>query len=155
MLIIIIDRYGIRPIPNTSQNKLSQIKLLLEEDKDPTGMKHIGMTLLYDTGAALNIGYLLYHALIQQRNPRIIALYDTFDGSNQFDFIKLYSAITDPSEYDVSKHGMLITIIEYYTPCLYSNGKPFKLTLALRGYISMNSILGLSTIIEDQIEPRW
>ena len=62
------------------------------------------MMLLYHIGATLNTGYLPYHDFIQQRSPGIVAKYETFDRSNPFDRIKICGAITDPSEYDVSKH---------------------------------------------------
>ena len=112
------------------------------------------MTLLYHIGATLNTGYLPCHDLMQQRSPGIVAKYEPFDRSNPFDPIKICGAIIDPSEYDVSKHGILSTIIEYHISYTYSNGKPFKLSLSLRINMSMNSIGGLLTIIKSQIELR-
>ena len=125
------NRYGLMPIPITSQNGLPYIKFSLGKDKDSTDVKLLGMTLLYDTGAALNTGFLPYYDLIQQRNPEILSKYENFDGSNPFDLIKLCGAIIDHSEYDGSKHDILSATIEYYTPYTYSNWKRFKLTLSL------------------------
>ena len=93
------------------------------------------MTILYNTGTALNIVYLSYHDLIQQRNTGIVAKYDTFDESNIFDPINLYGIIIDSIEYDVSKYGVLSDIIEYRIPYACSNGKLFKHTLTLGDYI--------------------
>ena len=124
------------------------VLVLCQSRVKSTNIKQIGMTLLYHIGATLNTGYLPCHDLMQQRSPGIVAKYEPFDRSNPFDPIKICGAIIDPSEYDVSKHGILSTIIEYHISYTYSNGKPFKLSLSLRINMSMNSIGGLLTIIK-------
>ena len=60
------NRYGLMPMTITIQNELPHIKLALRKYKDSINVKQIGMTLLYDTGAALNREFLPYHDLIQQ-----------------------------------------------------------------------------------------
>ena len=46
-------------------------------------------------------------------------------------------------------------VIEYYNPYKYSDGSSFTLTLSLGVGMAVNSILGLPTIIEGKIEPKW
>ena len=53
-----IQKSNLRPMPITSKNELPHLKLSLSE---PGSNKHIGLSLLYDTGAALNTGFLPYH----------------------------------------------------------------------------------------------
>ena len=113
-------------MPITSQKELAHIKMSIGIG----GSKEvIGLSLLFDTGAALNTGYLPYHARIIQRHPNIVAKCEYFDGENPFEPIKLCGAITNPSDYDSEKHGVLSTIVEYYTPYKTANGDHASLKL--------------------------
>ena len=42
----------------------------------------------------------------------MVAKFETFDGDNPFDPIKLCGAITSPDDYDADKHGILSAFIE-------------------------------------------
>ena len=55
-----------------------------EDRKGPT------LSVLYDTGAALTSGYLSHHLVIKEQCPHVVHSYETFNGDNQFDLIKLY-----------------------------------------------------------------
>ena len=46
-------------------------------------------------------------------------------------------------------------MIEYHTPYTFKDGRPFVLALALGSTMSVNSILGLPTIIEGNLVPSW
>ena len=76
------------------------------------GKEVIGLSLLFDTGAALNTGYLPYHAGIIKRHPDIAAKCEYFDGDNPFEPIKLCGAIINPSDYDSENHGVLSAKVE-------------------------------------------
>ena len=141
-----------RPMPIASINELPHIKLSIQSVDQASP---IGLTMLYDTGAALNTGYLPYHRQIMKEHPSSVACYKEFNGSNPFDPIKLCGAITDPSAFKESLHGILSAVIEYHTPYYLSNGDAFKLSFALGESMSVNSILGLPTIVAGAIKPRW
>ena len=87
--------------------------------------------------------------------PAIVARYEEFDSEDPFDPIRLCGAITNPKDYDKSKHGILSTVIEYHTAYCHQNGSPFKLTLALGQDMSVNSILGLPSIMACELQARW
>ena len=140
-----------RPMPITSRNELPHIKLTIS---CCNGDNAICIKMIYDTGAALSTGFLDYHENIWKNHPKVVARYEKFDGENPFDPIKLCGAINNPKDYDESKHGLLSAVIEYYTPYKYSDGSAFTLTLALGVGMAVNSILGLPTIIEGEIEPK-
>ena len=105
------------------------------------GKDVIGLSLLFDTCAALNTGYLPYHNQIIKRHPDIVAKFEYFDGDNPFKPIKLCGAITNPSDYDSAKHGVLSAIVEYYIPYKTANGVPYKLAITLGNNMTVNTIL--------------
>ena len=142
---------NLRPMPIRTQNELPHVKFSI--GCEPSSI--VGLSLLYDTGAALNTGYDAYHKQIMKAHPQMVAKFETFDGDNPFDPIKLCGAITSPEDYDVSKHGVLSAVIEYHTPYMCKDGRPFLLALALGSTMSVNSILGLPTIIEGDLVPSW
>jgi len=143
---------NLRPMPITSQNELAHIKWLIwaADNKEL-----IGLSMLYDTGSALNTGYLPYHSQIVKCHPSVVKRLEYFDGSNPFEPIKLCGAITQPSDYDSGNHGILSAVVEYHTPYKYRNGEPVSLTIALGNSMTVNTILGLPTIREGELEPRW
>ena len=147
-----MSKVATRPMPITTRNELPHIKFSL---KSKTNNDVIAFSMLYDTGAALNTGYLPYHMNIINKHPSIVARFEKFDGENPFDPIKLCGAITDPAEYKETKHGILSAVVEYHTPYCCGNDANFKLSLALGDSMSVNSILGLPTIISGNIEPKW
>lgn len=46
-------------------------------------------------------------------------------------------------------------MIEYHTPYMCKDGRPFLLALVLGSTMSVNYILGLLTIIEGDLVPSW
>ena len=141
---------NLRPMPITSQNELAHIKwsIWAADNKEL-----IGLSMLHDTGAALNTGYLSYHSQIVKRHPSVVKRLEYFDGTNPFEPIKLCGAITQPSDYDSDNHGILSAVVEYYRPYKYRNGEPVSLTIALGNIMTVNTILGLPIIREGELEP--
>ena len=151
-MVLNFSKSNLRPMPITSQNELAHIKMLIGLDINK-GV--IGLSLLFDTGAALNTGYLPYHNQIIKRHPNIVAKFEHFDGNVPFEPIRLCGAITNPSEYDSEKHGVLNAVVEYFTPYKTANGVPYKLAILLGNSMTVNTILGLPTIMAGELEPRW
>ena len=115
----------------------------------------MSISILYDAGAALKTGFLTYHENISKKYHDTVTRHERFDGYTPFDPIKLCGKFNNPKDYDESKHGILSAVIEYYTPYKCSDGTAFTLVLALGVGMDVNSILGLPTIIEGEIEHKW
>ena len=96
-------------MPITTQNKLPHIKFSIGNGHSATP---IGLSILYDTGVTLNTGLEFYHRKIMKSRPHMVAKFETFDGNNPFDPIKLCGAITISDDYDAEKHGILSAVIE-------------------------------------------
>ena len=109
---------------------------------------------LFDTGAALNTGQLVYHQALKNKRPDVIDSYEEFNGTNPFDPIKLCGAISDPSTYDTEKQGILSAVIRYKTPFIV-DGHAYTIAFALGKDVTVNSIIGLPTITELQLEFRF
>ena len=109
---------------------------LCEDRKGPT------LSVLYDTCAALTSGYLSHHLVIKEQCPHVVHSYETFNGDNPFDPIKLLGAISNPSEYDPEKHGMLSAVIRYKTPYQDRHGNRLLLPVTLGESMAINTILG-------------
>ena len=146
-----INESGLRRMPIDSNNELPHIKFPLG---DTNGFASI--TVLYDTGAALNTGSLMYHQNIMEKHPHLVASYDKFDGDNPFDPIKLCDAISDPSAYDEDTHGSLLAVFTYKTPFVNTiTNKAISISFALGNDISVDTVIGIPTIDEYEIEMRF
>ena len=104
--------------------------------------------MIYDTRAALTSGYLPYHLHIRQKCPQIVHSFESFDGDNPFDPIKLMGAISNVSSYDPEKHGTLSSVIRYFAPYHDSSGNALLLCITLGDTMSVNKILGMTGITE-------
>ena len=151
-MVLNFKNTNLRHMPITSQNELAHIKMSIWATANK---ELIGLSMLYDTGAALNTGYLPYHSQIVKHHPSVIKRLEYFDGKNPFEPIKLCGTITQPSEYDSENHRILSAVVEYHTPYKYRNGKPVSLIIVLGNSMTVNTILGISTIMEGELEPRW
>ena len=147
-----MSKSSLRPMPITTQNNLPHIKLFVGSGNSKDTL---GILFLYDTGAALNKGHVQYHLQITKNHPKIVARFEKNDGDNHFYPIKLCGAINHPSDYSAENHDILSAVIEYHTPFRYGDCKQFKLALVLGDFRSVNSISGLLTIFEGEIEPKW
>ena len=139
---------SVRRMPIDSMNELPRIRF-------PIGVNENDASIccLYDTGAALNTGQLAYHRHIMETQPDLVLEYEAFDGENPFDPIKLYGAITDPSQYNENDHGILKAVIRYKTPFLNTvTNEPVTLSFALGDDVSVDTIMGLPSIEEFELE---
>ena len=90
---------------------------------------------------------------MMETQPDLVVEYEAFDGENPFDPIKLYGAITDPSQYNENDHGILKAVIRYKTPFLYTaTNEPVVLSFALGDDVSVDTIMGLPSIEELELE---
>ena len=80
-------------MPITTQNELFHIKLSICAMDSQV---NIGLYMLFDTGVALNTGYLLYHQQIMKKHPVMVSGFENSDGANPFDPIKLWGVIFSP-----------------------------------------------------------
>ena len=108
-MVLNFSKSNLRPILITSQNELAHIKMSIEIG---SSKEVIGLSLLFDTGVALNTRYIPYHPGIIKRHPNIVSKCEYFDEDNPLKSIKLCGAITNPSNYDSENHGVLSVIVE-------------------------------------------
>ena len=79
--------------------------------------------------------------------PDLVLVYEAFDGENPFDPIKLYGAITDPSQYNENDHVILKAVIRYKTPFVHiATNEPVALSFALGDDVSVDTITGLPSL---------
>lgn len=64
-----------------TQNELPRVKFSIGCGSSIT----VGLSLFYDTGAALNTWYNAYHRQIMKAHPQMVAKFEMFDGDNTFD----------------------------------------------------------------------
>lgn len=135
----------------TSQNELTHIKMSIWAT---AGREIFGLAMLYDTGAALNTGYLPCHNQIVKRHPSEIKRIEYFDGknpSNQSSYV--VQSRTNPST--IVKSTASLVPWWNITPYKCRNGQPVSLTISLLKIMPFNTILGIPTIMEAELEPRW
>ena len=130
------------PMPISIDNGLPVINYHVGSARSDENM--IGA--LYDTGGSLNSGFLPFHLLIACNHPEWVAELIFFDGDNPFDPVKLQGALTDPKDYDASRHGLLTGLIRYKTPYRDTNGGRVYLSFALGNEVSTNALIGWATI---------
>jgi hypothetical protein len=106
----------------------------------------VELVCLFDCGAALSSGYLPYHLWIMHEHPDFIASFETFDDDHPFEPIKLGGAISNPSDYDESKHGLLTAVIRYKTAYQDRDGHPINISFGLGTDMTVNTIFGLPSI---------
>ena len=140
---------NIRRMPITSRNELPHIRFPIGNANSDGSLHN-----LFDTGAALNTGLLSYHQSLKKIRPELIHSYEEFNGTNPFDPIKLCGALKDTSDYSTATHGILSAVIRYKTPFVI-NGKKITISYALGKDVAVNSILGIPTITELQLEYKF
>jgi hypothetical protein len=107
---------------------------------------HIELTGLFDTCGSLNTGHLLFHMFIAAQHPEVVHSLRFFDSEDPFEPIKLEGAVSDPTDYDASRHGLLTAVIQYKTPYTTTKGQCISLLIALGADVSTNTIFGLPTL---------
>jgi hypothetical protein len=141
-----LQNKNLRRMPITTRNELPHLRFPIGTTTNDGSLLN-----LFDTGAALNTGQLSYHLSQKNSRPNLVNSYEEFNGTNPFDPIKLCGAITDPSTFDTTTHGILSAVIRYKTP-FSVNGRTFTIAFALGKDVSVNSIMGLPTITELKLE---
>ena len=136
----------LRRMPITSSNDLPHCSLILGK-----GRSKCLLSVLFDTGAALTTGYLPFHKHLIAQNSSAVHSFEEFDGPNPFDPIKLTGAITNTSDYNADKHGILSAVVRYFTPYCDSAGKKLLLPVALGNEMAVDTILGNTVISQWQM----
>lgn len=106
----------------------------------------VELTGLFDTCGSLNTGYLPFHVWIASQYPETVESLRFFNSDDPFEPIKLEGAVSDPADYDASRHGLLTAVIRYKTPYVTADGDSVSLSVALGTDVSTNTIFGLPTL---------
>ena len=104
---------------------------------------HPSLQPAYDTCAALNCGYLPYHAAIAKAYPALVK--NISYAGNDYSPIILKGVVNKDNNSTESTTA-LTAVIEYYTPYTTAAGHETTFKIALGNNISANLIMGLSTI---------
>jgi hypothetical protein len=115
----------------------------------------IGLSALFDSGAALSSGYLPYHLWVMRECPDLVASLERFDDTSPFEPIKLGGAICSPEDYNESTHGQLMAVIRYRTPYSDREGNPITISFGLGNDMTVNTILGMSLIKDLGMTPDF
>lgn len=107
-----------------------------------------------DTRGAFNRVNLDLYLHIRKCVPTVVADFGQFDGINPFDPSKLYSILLDPSDYDSTKHGIVLESIPYHTAYSTIGGSKVTLCFALGVDMSVDTIIGIPFIHELVMELR-
>jgi hypothetical protein len=115
----------------------------------------IGLSALFDSGAALSSGYLPYHLWVMRECPDLVASFELFDDTNPFEPIKLGGAIHSPEDYNELTHGQLTAVICYRTPYSDHEGNPITISFGLGNDMTNNTILGMPLIKDLGMTPDF
>ena len=130
------------PLPITFDTNIPHIQFCV----GPTTDKSFGISMAYDTAAQLNVGYAGYHLSIAKAFPAVVK--SLIWAKDQYSPLVL-SGIVSTEKEQVSKateSTTLPAVIEYHTPYVTKEGAPVTMKIALGNNVSVNTIMGLSTI---------
>jgi hypothetical protein len=130
------------PMPVNIDNGFPNLTLHL--GTPPNGQ--VELTGLFDTCGSLNTGLLVFHVYVASQYPDAVESLRFFDSNDPFEPIKLEGAVSDPSDYDASRHGLLTAVIRYKTPYKTTAGQNVAISIALGTDVSTNTIFGLPTL---------
>ena len=131
----------IPPMPISIDNGFPNLCLDLGMVRD-----YVCLNGLFDTCGSLNTGYLPFHVWIASQYPDAVDDIRFFNSEDPFEPIKLEGAVSDPVDYDASRHGLLTAVIRYRTPYKTVDGGSVLLSIALGNNVSTNTIFGLPTL---------
>ena len=101
----------------------------------------------YDTCAVLNVGYAAYHLAIAKRFPAVVK--SLIWAKDEYSPITLTGIVGNENRNNSNPYKPTTTlpaIIEYHLPMKTKDGTPTSLKIALGNLVSVNTIMGLSTI---------
>ena len=105
------------------------------------------LSALYNNGEALNTGSLAYYLHINLVSPNLVHSYESFDGPQPFDPIRLTGAICNPMDDDASYLGVFSAIILYNTPFVEKvTSMTILISFALGISMSVNDIVRIPLI---------
>lgn len=130
------------PLPIKSDFNLPHLYLILGSDTN-SGIK---ISLTYDTAATINVGFAAYHLAIAKAFPSVVKKLIWADESSNYAPLVLSGVVTETNDGKSKANSILPAMIEYYLPYNTTNGSKATLTIALGHNVSVNTILGMSTI---------
>jgi hypothetical protein len=126
-----------RPMPVKVNNRLPMVFFETEGSVELGG--------LADTCGSVTSGNEEFHLWFMKKYPASVHSIERWDKDN-FSPLKLAGAITDPADYDSSKHGLLTTVVSYWTTYKEKDGSRVCIKVALGPDVSVNTLFGLPTL---------
>jgi hypothetical protein len=137
------------PMPIHVNNGLPHICLSLGASSNT------GLSVLFDSSAALSSSYLPYHLWTMHKHPDLVVSFECFDDANPFELIKLGGAICHPNNYNKLVHGQLTPIIRYKMSYMDLDSNPIHISFGLGHNMTLNTILGMSIIKDLGMIPNF
>ena len=100
---------------------------------------------LYDTGGCCNIGWLPYHAKIQDDYPDLFASFTKLEDVKH-ENIKIGG---------IAAHILVTHIAVYYLPWKKGDGSHYIMEIGLSADLPLNTLFGLPFIIRYGLQPQW
>ena len=131
------------PMPIGINNSLHSVSLILgilevEENK---------MSMLVDTGAAMNTGNFDFHMWVMLQCPDIVDGFWECGKDTTYDVVHLLTSLDLKDINTDSTHGQMTAVIQYKTPYIVAGKGPFILSFALGNDVSLRSVLVLPTLL--------
>jgi len=108
---------------------------------------------LFDSCGCANVGRLEYHLWIISQRPELVSEFRFYDSHQPFDPVSLDGVVSQPSELEATKdgllseeHGLLTAIVRYWTSYKLADGSPLTISFGLGENVSTNTLTGLPLI---------
>ena len=132
-----------KPMPIAINNSLPSIKMLIGLLSDEENM----MSMLVDTGAAMNTGNKAYHQWVMSQCPSMVAEYIECGPNTDYDVVQILAALDLKGTSQPIDHGSMTAVIRYKTPYLIHNSDPLILSFALGTDVALRSVLGIPCLL--------
>ena len=131
------------PMPIGIHNSLHSVSLILgilevEENK---------MSMLVDTGAAMNTGNFDFHMWVMSRCPDIVDEFWECGKDTTYDVVHLLTSLDLKDINTDATHGQMAGVIRYKTPYIIAGKGPFIHSFALAKDVGLRNVLGLPTLL--------
>ena len=129
-----------KPMPIAINNSLHSIKMLIGMLSDDENK----MSMLVDTGVAMNIGNNTYHQWVMYQCPSMVAKYIECGLNTVYDAVHILAALDLKGTIQPVDHSSITVVI---TPYLIHNTDSFIISFALGTNVTLRSIHGIPCLL--------
>ena len=130
-------------MPIAINNSLPSIKMLIGLLSDDENK----MSMLVDTGAAMNTGNKTYHQWVMSQCPSMAAEYIECGLNTDYDVVQILAALDLKGTSQPVDYGSMTAVIRYKTPYLIHNSDSLILSFSLGTDVVLRSVLGIPCLL--------